>query len=128
MQAGNIPNLSFFYLKSSDSKESLPFFCNLRLLFRKAHILFHYTQHIRHSQQFEYGKIFRVNFMISYEPFYKTLFRKGITEYNLIYKQGFSANTLYRIKQGKPISTRTLDALCDVLECQVEDVIRFVKE
>lgn len=66
--------------------------------------------------------------MISYEPFYNTLFRKGITEYNLIYKQGFSANTLHRIKHGQPISTRTLDALCEALDCRVEDVIRFVKE
>ena len=66
--------------------------------------------------------------MISYEPFYETLFKKNITEYNLIYKQGFSANTLYRIKKGKPISTKTLDALCDVLDCQVEDVIKFIKE
>ena len=32
--------------------------------------------------------------MISYKPFYETLLKKGITEYNLIYKQGFSANTL----------------------------------
>ena len=34
-----------------------------------------------------------VMIMISYKPFYETLFKKGITEYNLIFKQGFSANT-----------------------------------
>ena len=72
--------------------------------------------------------MFTVMTMISYEPFYKTLFRKDITEYNLIYKLGFSANTLYRIKKGKPISTKTLDALCDALDCRVEDIICFVKE
>jgi len=66
--------------------------------------------------------------MISYAPFYETLFRKNITEYNLIYKQGFSANTLYRIKRGRPISTKTLDALCDALDCNVEDIICFVKD
>ena len=66
--------------------------------------------------------------MISYEPFYQTLFKKNITEYNLIYKQGFSANTLYRIKKGKPISTTTLDALCDALDCKVEDIICHIKE
>ncbi|MBS5736648.1 MAG: helix-turn-helix transcriptional regulator [Clostridiales bacterium] len=66
--------------------------------------------------------------MISYKPFYNTLFKKGITEYNLIFKQGFSANTLYRIKQGKPISTKTLDSLCYVLDCKVEDIIKFEKE
>ena len=72
--------------------------------------------------------MFLVMTMISYEPFYRTLFKKNITEYNLIYKQGFSANTLYRIKKGKPISTKTLDALCDALECRVEDIIEFIKE
>lgn len=66
--------------------------------------------------------------VISYEPFYETLYRNNITEYNLIYKQGFSANTLYRMKKGKPISTRTLDALCEVLDCRVEDIIRYEKE
>ena len=66
--------------------------------------------------------------VISYEPFYETLFKKNVTEYNLIYKQGFSANTLYRMKNGMPISTRTLDALCEVLDCNVEDIIRFEKE
>lgn len=66
--------------------------------------------------------------MISYAPFYNTLFQKGITEYNLIYKQGFSANTLYRIKKGEAISTKTLDALCYALDCNIEDIIEFIKE
>lgn len=66
--------------------------------------------------------------MISYEPFYEALFKKNVTEYNLIYKQGFSTNTLYRIKKGKHISTKTLDALCDALDCGVEEMIRFEKE
>ncbi len=66
--------------------------------------------------------------MISYAPFYKTLFEKGITEYNLIFKQGFSANTLHRIKKGEAINTKTLDALCYALDCEVSDIIEFVKE
>lgn len=66
--------------------------------------------------------------MISYKPFYETLFRKGVSEYYLIFKQGFSANTLYRIKQGEAISTKTLDALCYALDCEVGDIIKFEKE
>jgi putative transcriptional regulator len=66
--------------------------------------------------------------MINYEPFYKTLFSKGITEYHLIFKEGFSANTLHRIKCGKAISTKTLDTICFVLDCKVDDVIKYVKE
>lgn len=66
--------------------------------------------------------------MISYKPFYDTLFRKGITEYQLIFKQGFSANTLHRIKKGEAISTKTLDALCYALDCNVSDILIFEKE
>jgi DNA-binding Xre family transcriptional regulator len=66
--------------------------------------------------------------MISYEPFYQTLYKKGITEYQLIFKQGFSANTLYRIKKGEAMSTKTLDALCYALDCDITDIIKFVKD
>ena len=66
--------------------------------------------------------------MISYEPFYKTLLRKGITEYYLIFKQGLSANTLHRIRHGMAISTRTLDELCFILDCEVGDILKYVKE
>ena len=66
--------------------------------------------------------------MISYKPFYETLYKKGITEYHLIFKEGFSANTLHRMKKGEAISTKTLDALCYVLDCKVEDIILFIKE
>ena len=66
--------------------------------------------------------------MISYKPFYETLYKKGVTEYHLIFKQGFSANTLYRIKKGESINTKTLDALCYALDCEVSDIIKFEKE
>ncbi|MBQ1182874.1 MAG: helix-turn-helix transcriptional regulator [Clostridia bacterium] len=51
-----------------------------------------------------------------------------MTEYNLIFKQGFSANTLHRMKKGEAINTKTLDALCYVLDCEVSDIIKFEKE
>ncbi len=66
--------------------------------------------------------------MISCAPFYETLYKKGITEYHLIFKQGFSANTLHRMKKGEAINTKTLDALCYAFDCEVGDIIKFVKE
>ena len=66
--------------------------------------------------------------MISYRPFYETLFRKGITEYHLIYKQGLSANTLHRMKHGAAISTKTLNTLCEILECTVGEIIEYVPD
>lgn len=61
--------------------------------------------------------------MISYEPFYRTLLSKNVTEYQLIFKEGISANTLHRMKKGLPITTKTLDVLCFVLDCEVEDIL-----
>lgn len=63
--------------------------------------------------------------MISYKPFFATLLRKSLTEYALIYKQGFSANILHRMKHGKPISTKTLDTLCSILDCGVQDILEY---
>ena len=87
-----------------------------------------YTQYFKYSQEVKYDNIEKVMKMISYKPFYETLFKKGITEYNLIFKQGFSANTLHRMKKGEAINTKTLDALCYALDCEVTDIIEFVKE
>ncbi len=61
--------------------------------------------------------------MISYAPFFQTLINRNITEYHLIFKQGISANTIHRMKQGLPITTKTLDTLCFVLDCEVQDII-----
>lgn len=66
--------------------------------------------------------------MISYQPFYETLFKKGITEYHLIFKQGLSANTLHRMKHGEAISTKTLNVLCEILDCKVSDIIEYVPD
>ena len=65
--------------------------------------------------------------MISYEPLFKTMQKKGITEYNLIYKQGMSANTIHRIKKGLPFTTETLDTLCFILDCGVSDILQHDK-
>ena len=87
-----------------------------------------YTQNIEYCQEVKYDTIKEVMKMISYKPFYETLYKKGITEYNLIFKQGFSANTIHRIKKGEAINTKTLDALCYALDCEVSDIIKFEKE
>lgn len=65
--------------------------------------------------------------MISYKPFYDTLLKKDITEYELIFKQGISANTIHRMKHGEAITTKTLDTLCFILDCSVSDIIEYVK-
>ena len=63
--------------------------------------------------------------MISYEPFWKTLQVREVTTYDLIYKQGMSANTIQRLRHDRPISTRTLDELCEILQCGVSDILTY---
>ncbi len=64
--------------------------------------------------------------MISYEPLWETMKRKGVTTYTLIRQYGFSKGTLDSLKQGRNISTATLDDLCDILDCDVEEVLRHI--
>lgn len=66
--------------------------------------------------------------MISYEPFYKTLKDKNISTYKLINDYGISRSLLDRLKHNKPISTVTLNDLCNILKCKVEDVLLFTED
>ncbi len=66
--------------------------------------------------------------MISYEPLYKTLKEKNISTYKLIHEHGVSRSLLDRLKHNRPISTVTLNDLCKILHCKVEDVLVFIDE
>lgn len=66
--------------------------------------------------------------MISYAPFYETLYKKNITEYQLIFRHGVSANILHRMKHGKNITMKTLDTLCFILDCNVSDIITYQQD
>ena len=63
--------------------------------------------------------------MISYDPLWKTLNRMNMSTYDLIYKQGVSANTVYRMKHGEVITTKTLNELCFILNCSVSDILEY---
>ena len=66
--------------------------------------------------------------MISYEPFYKTLKEKNISTYKLINSYGISRSPIDRLKHNKPISTVTLNDLCAILDCRVEDILLYLKD
>ena len=66
--------------------------------------------------------------MISYEPFYNTMKKKNISTYKLINKYGISRSLLDRLKHNKAISTVTLNDLCTILDCNVEDIILYKKD
>ena len=66
--------------------------------------------------------------MISYEPLYETLKKKGVSTYKLINECGISRSLLDRLKHNRPISTVTLNDLCNILHCRVEDILLFTED
>lgn len=63
--------------------------------------------------------------MIVYDRLWETMKAKGITQYRLIKYYKFSAGQLNRLKQNTYVSTHTLDVLCTILNCRIEDIMEF---
>lgn len=66
--------------------------------------------------------------MITYEPFYKTLKEKGITTYKLITQHNISRSLIDRLKHNKPVTTVTLNDLCKILGCRIEDIVEYIED
>lgn len=64
--------------------------------------------------------------MIDYSPFWSTLEQSGENWYTLTSKYHMSSSTLYRLKHNKDISTKTINDLCRILNCDVEDILKYV--
>lgn len=64
--------------------------------------------------------------VISYEPLWYTLKRKNISTYKLIKDYGFSKGTLDSLKQNRHVTTATLDDICNILSCDIQDVIKHI--
>jgi len=66
--------------------------------------------------------------MIVYDALWDTMKDKGFTKYRLIHKHGISQHTISRMVKNMPTSSTTIDELCKILECKVEDVMTFVSD
>ena len=66
--------------------------------------------------------------MVSYDKLWETLKCRGITQYMLIHTYHISSGQLNRLKNNLPVNTNTLDKLCQILKCNVEDVVEITLE
>jgi len=66
--------------------------------------------------------------MISYEPFWKTIKEKSITSYALTQKMNVKESTLYRMRKGRPMTTTTIDYLCKILDCEVQNIVQYIPD
>ena len=64
-------------------------------------------------------------FMIIYDRLWDLMEKKGISQYRLV-NSGISHSTLARLKKNQPVNIDTIDKLCKILECKVEDIIEYV--
>ena len=64
--------------------------------------------------------------MISYAPFWKTLEQSKENWYTLTNKHNISNSTLHRLKHNKDISTKTLNDLCRIIDCRIDDIVEYI--
>lgn len=66
--------------------------------------------------------------MISYDPLWATLKEKQVTTYELIYKHNIDPKIINNLKHNKNTTLLTIEKLCRILDCGIEEVVRFTDE
>lgn len=63
--------------------------------------------------------------MIIYDKLWTTMKEKGITQYALIKQFHISPAQITRLKRNESVSTHTIDIFCEILNCNVEDIMEY---
>ena len=63
--------------------------------------------------------------MIIYDPFWKTMKKAGMSTYALIKDYHISSSTIDKLRKNKPLNTTTINDLCRILSCRIEDIMQY---
>lgn len=66
--------------------------------------------------------------MIRFDKLWNTMKQKNMTTYQLREKCGIDSKTIRRLKANDNIETKTLNKLCAVLNCRLEDIAEYVED
>lgn len=66
--------------------------------------------------------------MFNYNKLWETMEKKGITKYRLNVEHNISKSLLHRMRKNESVSMNTLDNLCNILDCEIEDVVTHYRE
>lgn len=66
--------------------------------------------------------------MIVFDRLWQTMKRRGITQYRLIKEYHISTGQLDRLRKNENVSTYTLNALCRILDCSLEEIAEYREE
>ena len=61
--------------------------------------------------------------MVSYDRLWETMEKRKISQYRLIKEFGLSSGQMSRLRKNTYVSTHTLEVLCRILNCRIEDVM-----
>ena len=64
--------------------------------------------------------------MIDYSPFWETLKNSQETTYTLINTHHISSAILDKLRKNKPMNTTTLNDLCRILNCRIQDILQYI--
>ena len=64
---------------------------------------------------------------VRYDKLFHMMIDKDITNAQLKSRAGFSANIITRLKNDEYISLESIEKICDVMECGVDNILDFVK-
>lgn len=66
--------------------------------------------------------------MILFDKLWQTIQERGITQYDLYTKYNMNRAQLHRLRHNQNIETNTLDRLCNILDCNIEDIMTHIKD
>ena len=64
----------------------------------------------------------------SFNNLWETLKEKDMTKEDLKNATGMSSATIAKLGKNETINMKSLDKICEVLECNIEDIIEFIPE
>ena len=65
---------------------------------------------------------------VSYKKLFHLLIDRDITVPELQKRAGYSANISTRLRNNTYINLETVEKICKVLDCKIDDVVEFVEE
>ena len=65
---------------------------------------------------------------VSYKKLFHILIDKGMTNAELMEKGGFSANIITRLKRDNYVALDSIERICYVLDCGVDDILEFIPD
>ena len=66
--------------------------------------------------------------MIVFDKLWSVMEEKGVSTYQLREKCGIDSKTIRRLRANDNMETKTLNKLCMVLDCHLEDIAEYVPD